>query len=58
MYSSGGCNHMTCTSCHGAFCWLCHQAYEPDHFQNQEAYPDCYDKQFTEDDDEEEENDI
>lgn len=27
----GGCNHMTCTQCHGEFCWVCLQAWSPLH---------------------------
>jgi len=29
---SGGCNHMTCTSCRHEFCWICLQTYNSSHY--------------------------
>lgn len=29
---NGGCNHMTCKSCDGQWCWLCGKEYEYDHY--------------------------
>eukprot|EP01113_Clastostelium_recurvatum_P019021 TRINITY_DN2242_c0_g1_i4.p1 TRINITY_DN2242_c0_g1~~TRINITY_DN2242_c0_g1_i4.p1 ORF type:complete len:611 (+),score=200.91 TRINITY_DN2242_c0_g1_i4:90-1922(+) len=41
-----GCNHMTCVSCKGQFCWLCLAPYNSNHFNNQAEFPKCYEKQF------------
>jgi hypothetical protein len=29
---NGGCNHMTCKSCDGQWCWLCGKEYQYDHY--------------------------
>jgi len=43
-----GCNHMTCgnPTCKAQFCWLCLGLYAPDHFSNEQDFPECFDKQY------------
>ena len=46
---NGGCNHMTCQSCHESWCWLCRQKYEYGHFDSNNVICGCPGLQYAPD---------